>query len=94
MGRLNKDDRKKRRKKQLIAKHGLCDRYPNAKVKYTNRTVAIFDRNALQQRLPQYVIEEFKCDRGSKGGCGRWHVGKKTEDGEYVVINIGEEEDD
>ena len=93
MAKLNGDDRKKRRKKSLKAKYGLCERYPNAKVKYTSRAVAIFDRNVLRKMLPDYVIEEFKCNRGSQGkGCGRWHVGKVTEAGEYVVLNIEEEE--
>lgn len=83
MAKLNGDDRKKRRKRAKKAKEGTCPRYPSAKVKYRRRAVAEFDRSVMQAQRPDFVYRVFKCDRGT--GCGRWHVGRLMENGEYVI---------
>lgn len=58
--------------KHRQAKGGLCGRYSSPKVRYTRLAVANFDRSVLQAKLPDEIVDVFKCPY-----CGTWHVGKR-----------------
>lgn len=56
---------------------GVCERYSSPKRQYRSRAVAEFDANVLRSKHPEEWFVVFRCDRGSDGGCGFWHVGKE-----------------
>lgn len=79
-GDLRKKSKIHRRLKQ---KHGVCHHYTNAKTRYERRAVAEFDATVLGKRFPQFTFSVFRCEH-----CGKHHVGRAMENGEYVVANV------
>lgn len=57
--------------KHRQAKGGFRKRYSSPKVRYTRLAVADFDRGVLQTKLPNEIVDVFRC------ACGAWHVGKR-----------------
>ena len=62
------------------AKGGICEKYRSAKVVYLKRAVAEWDRQVMQAKHPEFIFEAFRCR-----SCDRWHVGRRTIGGEYVL---------